>query len=83
MGAVLGTVKVCCAVERGLEALVGAMEFGVQGKEEGMGKGEEIGRAGLMEACLAKPDEVAIEMRKAIVGMRRVLKAKGEKSRAS
>jgi hypothetical protein len=36
-----------------------------------------------MEACLAKPEEVALEMQRAIVGMRRVLKAKGEKSDAS
>jgi hypothetical protein len=86
VGAVLGTVKVLCAVERGLEALVGALEVGSQTKEgddgdkaDGGEKGEKLER-GLMEACLAKPEDVALEMQRAIVGMRRVLKMKAEDS---
>jgi hypothetical protein len=76
---VLGTVKVCCAVERGLEALVEAFDLGAQGKEEGKGQGKEAGKGGLMEACLAKPEKVALEMQRAMVGMRKVLKSNGQK----
>jgi hypothetical protein len=86
-GAMLGTVKVACAVERGLEALVGALEL-VSEEEAGgeiKGEGEEVkkeeGEKGLMRACLAKPEEVALEMQGAIVGMRRVLKANGRKGK--
>lgn len=86
VGAVLGTVKVLCAVERGVEALVGVLELGSQAcggndgaKDEEGEKGEKVER-GLMEACLAKPEEVALEMQRAIVGMRRVLKMKAEDS---
>ena len=86
VGAVLGTVKVLCAVERGLEALVGALELGFQAdegndgdKKNGGEKGEKS-EGGLMEACMAKPEEVALEMQRAIVGMRRVLKMKAENS---
>jgi hypothetical protein len=81
-GAVLGTVKVLCVVERGLEALVGALELGSQVKGENDGdkehKGEkgEKSEEGLMGACMAKPEEVALEMQRAIVGMKRVLKKK-------
>jgi hypothetical protein len=88
VGAVLGTVKVLCAVERGLEALVGALELGSQAKEGNHGdkvneseKGENP-EGGLMGACLVKPEEVALEMQRAIVGMRRVLKMKAGKSSA-
>jgi hypothetical protein len=86
-GAVLGTVKVACAVERGLEALIGALEL-ISEKEAGgevKGEGEkgkkEEGEKGLMRACLAKPEEVALEMQRAIVGMRGVLKANGRKGK--
>ena len=76
MGAVLGTVKVVCAVERGLEALVGALEMA--GKRDG---GDvESGEKGLMDACLEKSEEVALEMQNAIVGMRRVLKSIPDKN---
>ena len=68
VGAILGTVKVVCAVERGLEALVGTLALADGGEGEG---GEEA----LMAACLQNPEEVALEMQKAIVGMRRVLKS--------
>jgi hypothetical protein len=61
-GAVMDTVRVACAVERGLEALIAAMD---------MGKG-----GALMEACLRKPEDVAVEMQRAIFGMRKVLKSK-------
>ncbi len=86
VGAVLGTVKVLCAVERGLEALVGALELVSQATEGNHGvideegeKGREL-EGGLMDACLAKPEEVALEMQRAIMGMRRVLKMRAEKS---
>jgi hypothetical protein len=71
VGAVLGTVKVVCAVERGLEALLGALELGKK-------KGEVNGD--LMQACLANPDAIALEMQRTIVCMRRVLKTKKEMS---
>jgi hypothetical protein len=71
VGAVLGTVKVACAVERGLEALLGALELG---KEEADGEG------GLMEACMADSERVALEMQNAIAGMSKVLKVKQEAS---
>jgi hypothetical protein len=86
VGAVLGTVKVLCAVERGLEALVGALEVGSrtdEGNDGDQEKEDEKGdrsEGGLMEACMVKPEEVALEMQRAIVGMRRVLKMKAEKS---
>lgn len=80
VGAVLGTVKVLCAVERGLEALVGALELGFQADEGNEGEKGEKSEGGLMEACMAKPEEVALEMQRAIVGMRRVLKMKAENS---
>ena len=67
IGAILGTVKVLCAVERGVEALVGALQLA--------GGGEEDAGKGLMDACLENPEEVALEIQKAIVGMRRVLKS--------
>jgi hypothetical protein len=79
----LGTVKVACAVERGLEALVGALELVSEKEAAGEVKGEgeegkkEGGEKGLMRACLARPEEVALEMQRAILGMRRVLKANG------
>jgi hypothetical protein len=86
-GAVLGTVKVACAVERGLEALIEALELisekeaGGEVNKEGEEKMKEEGERGLMGACLAKPEEVALEMQGAIVGMRRVLKANGRKGK--
>ncbi|KAE9369279.1 hypothetical protein N431DRAFT_442961 [Stipitochalara longipes BDJ] len=70
VGAILGTVKVACAVERGLEALIGVLELAEKGVEE------ESGGKGLMDACLESPEEVALEMQRAILGMRRVLKSK-------
>ena len=69
MGAVLGTVQVACAVERGLEALVLAFNLVAHGE----------GERGLMEACLSKPKEVGLEIQKAIVGMSSVLKANVQK----
>jgi hypothetical protein len=86
VGAVLGTVKVLCVVERGLEALVGALELSSQAKEGNHGdkvneseKGEKL-EGGLMETCMAKPEAVALEMQRAVVGMKRVLKMKAGKS---
>ncbi|KAN0101596.1 hypothetical protein V8E51_012106 [Hyaloscypha variabilis] len=79
LGAILGTVKVVCAVERGLEALCGVLEMIERGGEgEEVGEGEGKGMGDLMEACLESPEEVALEMQRAIVGMRRVLKSKVE-----
>jgi hypothetical protein len=89
VGAVLGTVKVLCVLERGLEALVGALELGFHAdegndgdKKNGGEKGERS-EGGLMEACMVKPEEVALEMQRAIVGMRRVLKMKAGNSYGS
>jgi len=73
-GAVLNTVKVACAVERGLEALAAAMEMGGDGTEEE--KTGQKGEQNLMDACLRRPEDVSMEMQRAAVGMRKVLKSK-------
>lgn len=77
VGAVLGTVKVACAVERGMEALVKALELG---KDEDDDDDDEQADT-LMRACLRRPNAVALEMRSAIFGMRKVLKSKGQSGR--
>jgi hypothetical protein len=77
--AVLNTVKVVCAVERGLEALVAALEMernGVGNGRDGRDGNGERGERGLMEACLRRPEQVGAEMQRAVEGMRRVLKSK-------
>ncbi len=86
MGAILGTVKVVCAVERGLEALCGVLEMDERGGEgeevgDGEGKGKGKGKGDFMEACLESPEEVALKMQRAILGMRLVLKSKLSRSR--
>ena len=53
-----------------------AIEVGKEG-----GSGQEGNYEGtLMDACLRKPNEVGIEMQRAILGMRKVLKSNGEKT---
>jgi hypothetical protein len=65
-GAILSTVQVVCAVERGLEAIVGVLENAKNGNE-----GE-----GLMGRCEGDAGIVAQEMRDASVGMVRVLRVR-------
>ncbi len=72
--AVLNTVKIVCAIERGLEALVAALQIGRIGEGKENEEGEQA--KGLMEVCLTKPEAVGMEMQSAVEGMRKVLKSK-------
>lgn len=70
--ALLKTVKVCCVLERGLEAVIGVLEKGEEkdksGGREGGGK-----EGDLMSTCLSTPKVVRKEMKGALKGIEAVV----------
>ena len=78
-GAVLDTVKVCCVLERSLEALVEVLEMAEPCAKAEISEGESTVESGLLSLCTEKVVDVKTVMGSAIDGIKSVVEFGGKK----
>tara|TARA_R110002060_G_scaffold61479_1_gene70982 strand:+ start:1099 stop:1815 length:717 start_codon:yes stop_codon:yes gene_type:complete len=81
-GALLDTVKVCCVLERSLEALIEVLEMAEPGAKAESSGGESTPELALMSVCTERGVDVEKVMGSALEGVKSVVAFIGKKGRS-